>query len=91
MSLMAPIINLPNVNGGIALGAGTKFVPQPLISEGRDGQVLFAEGARLAFSRAREQAQLLCVRIAKHTVDMEREASLEIIRPLCASGSRLWG
>ena len=30
------------------------------------------------------------IRMVKHTVDGEREASLEIIRPVCASGSRLW-
>jgi hypothetical protein len=30
------------------------------------------------------------IHTAKHTVDGEREASLEIIRPVCASGSRLW-
>jgi hypothetical protein len=31
-----------------------------------------------------------CVRLAKHTVDGGREASLEVIRPVYASGSRQW-
>jgi len=36
------------------------------------------------------EAYLNGIRMVKHTVDGEREASLEIIRPVCASGSRLW-
>jgi hypothetical protein len=64
---MAPIIDLPDVNGGIALGAKTKFAPPPLISEGTDGQVVFAEEARLASSRSREQAQLFYQQGIKET------------------------
>ena len=30
------------------------------------------------------------IRTAKHTVDRGREASLEIVRPVSASGSKLW-
>jgi hypothetical protein len=30
------------------------------------------------------------IRTAKHTVDGGREASLEIVRPVSASGSKLW-
>jgi hypothetical protein len=67
MSLMAPIIDLPDVNAGIALGAKTKFAPRPLISEGTDGQVVFAEEARLASSRSREMAQLFYQQGIKET------------------------
>ena len=31
-----------------------------------------------------------CIRTAKHTVDGGRESSLEIVRPVSASGSKLW-
>jgi hypothetical protein len=34
--------------------------------------------------------RLLCIRMAKHTVDGGRETSLEIVRPVSASGSKLW-
>jgi hypothetical protein len=67
MSLMAPIIDLPEVNGGIAPGAKTKFAPPPLIFEGSDGQVVFAEEARLASSRSREQAELFYQQGIKET------------------------
>jgi hypothetical protein len=30
------------------------------------------------------------IRPAKHTIDEGREASLEIVRPVSASGSKLW-
>jgi hypothetical protein len=30
------------------------------------------------------------IRPAKHTIDGGREASLEIVRPVSASGSKLW-
>jgi hypothetical protein len=30
------------------------------------------------------------IRMAKHTVDGGRETSLEIVRPVSASGSKLW-
>ena len=30
------------------------------------------------------------IRTAKHTVDGGREASLEIVRPVSAGGSKLW-
>ena len=30
------------------------------------------------------------IRTAKHTVDGGRESSLEIVRPVSASGSKLW-
>jgi serine/threonine protein kinase len=39
---------------------------------------------------ARAISQLNRIRTAKHTVDDGREASLEIVRPVCASGSKLW-
>jgi hypothetical protein len=64
---MTPTIDLPNLNGGIAPPAGAKFAPPPLISEGSDGQVVFAEEARLASSRSREQAQLLYQQGIKET------------------------
>ena len=34
--------------------------------------------------------QFYRIRTAKHTVDGGREASLEIVRPVSASGSKLW-
>ena len=34
--------------------------------------------------------RLYRIRTAKHTVDGGREASLEIVRPVSASGSKLW-
>ena len=40
--------------------------------------------------RSNEDMRNECIRTAKHTVDGGREASLEIVRPVSASGSKLW-
>jgi hypothetical protein len=38
----------------------------------------------------RNERELYRIRTAKHTVDGGREASLEIVRPVSAGGSKLW-
>ena len=49
------------------VACGTRFAPAPLISEGTDGQIVFAEGAFLASNRSREQARLFYEQGVKET------------------------
>ena len=50
---------------------------------------IFSQVLKL-FSRGGFEKAVKRVRTAKHTVDGGREASLEIVRPVSASGSKLW-